>query len=343
MSILDRLKAMLHALNQPADDDRRANAAPVSTVSEATDDNVPSVDQTEALILVHHLDKDGHELQTPDMIAGTIGEEIHLPAVTVPGYHLVRIDGLTRWFTQPKARIVLTYERQAGQPVWVYAYDIDQRQLIGRPTMYRGPLRDAYRVTAPTVAGFKLLRSVGDLTGEYTTTSKTVLFFYRNQNWQQTDLSTGFVQIRSTTAVYPYPGATATHYPTKLQPGSTYKTYMRVQLNNGGTWYSIGDDQWIAAPHVELTTGSALLPTLPAGYHVQDQRPIHQTGVVNFVPGKAVHTYLEPYGRYLTTVHHGTTLELSERLADDNGVVWYRIKGRGYLPGRYLTKLDPPY
>ncbi|POD85911.1 hypothetical protein S101258_01223 [Lactiplantibacillus plantarum subsp. plantarum] len=70
------------------------------------------------------------------------------------------------------------------------------RELIGRPTMYRGKLGTPYEISAPTVAGFKLLRSVGDVTGEYTTTSKTVLFFYRNQNWQQTDLSTGFVQVK---------------------------------------------------------------------------------------------------------------------------------------------------
>ncbi|RRK09977.1 hypothetical protein D1831_09750 [Lactiplantibacillus garii] len=342
MSILDRIKSMLRALNQPNASADSASAGDLTAVS-ASDDTTPSVNHTDALILVHHLDSAGNELQAPDMIAGKIGEEIHLPAVNVAGYHLVHIDGLTRWFTKPQARIVLTYERQAGQPIWVYAYDIDQRQLIGRPTMYRGQLKTPYKVTAPTVAGFKLLRSVGDLTGEYTTTSKTVLFFYRNANWQQTDLSTGFVQIKTLTAVYPYPGATTTNYLTKLQPGSTYKTYMRVRLIDKTTWYAVGDDQWIAESHVQLTTGVALLPQLPAGYRTQSKHPVQQTGVVSFVPGKRVHTYLEPYGRYLTTVPHGERVTLIERLADDNGVVWYRVKGRGYLPGRYLTQLDPPY
>ncbi|CAJ1227100.1 MucBP domain-containing protein [Lactiplantibacillus xiangfangensis] len=340
MSILDRLKTMLRALNRTTNDDRSATSI---TATEPDSANPLSVNHTDALILVHHLDADGNEIQTPDMIAGTVGEEIHLPDVSIAGYHLVHIDGLTRWFTKPQARIVLTYERQAGQPVWVYAYDIDQRQLIGRPTMYRGQLGTPYQVKAPTVAGFKLLRSVGDLTGEYTTTSKTVLFFYRNQNWQQTDLSTGFVQIKTLTAVYPYPGATTTDYLTKLQPGSTYKTYMRVRLTDHTTWYAIGDDQWIAEQHVQLTTGVALLPQLPAGYRAQTKQRVKQTGVVSFVPGKQVHTYLEPYGRYLTTVEHGETVTLIERLADDNGVVWYRLKGRGYLPGRYLTQLNPPY
>lgn len=335
---------MLRALNQPVKTEHRTSQpTDVVAPTSETDEHALQANATDALLLVHHLDSDGHELQAPDMIGGKIGEEIHLPAATIAGYHLVHIDGLTRWFTQPKAQIVLHYERQAGQPIWVYAYDIDQRELIGHPTMYRGQLGQPYRVKAPTVAGFKLLRSVGDLTGEYTTTSKTVLFFYRNENWLQTDLSTGFVQITAVTAVYPYPGATATRYLTKLQPGSTYKTYMRVRLSDQTTWYSIGQEQWIAEQMLQLTTGVALLPHLPAGYRTQNKRQVQQTGVVSFVPGKKVHTYLEPYGRYLTTVTHGETVELVERLADDNRVVWYRIKGHGYLPGRYLTHLDPPY
>lgn len=340
MSFLDRLKGMLQALNS-TEAATSATEAPRSIAVQTA--AAPTVNQTEALVLVHHLDQDGNELQAADMIAGTIGEEIHLPAVSITGYHLVHIEGLTRWFTTPQASITLTYERQAGQPVWMYAYDIDRRELIGRPTMYRGKLGTPYEISAPTVAGFKLLRSVGDVTGEYTTTSKTVLFFYRNQNWQQTDLSTGFVQVNKLTAVYPYPGATTTNYLTKLQPGSTYKTYMRVRLVTHETWYAIGDDQWIPETHLQLTTGDTLLLKLPAGYRVQNKRPVRQTGVVSFVPGKQVHTYIEPYGRYLTTVTHGDTVNLIERMADDNGVVWYRLQDQGYLPGRYLTKLDPPF
>lgn len=346
MSFLDRLKGMLHALN--------STEASTETTAASTEEAAPraitaqradtlATNQTEALILVHHLDQAGNTLQPADMIAGTIGEETYLPAVSIAGYHLVNIDGLTRWFTKPQASITLTYERQAGQPVWMYAYDIDRRELIGRPTMYRGKLGTPYEVSAPTVAGFKLLRSVGDVTGEYTTTSKTVLFFYRNENWQQTDLSTGFIQINHETAVYPYPGATTTNYLTKLQPGSTYKTYMRVRLVTHETWYAIGDDQWIPETHLQLTTGDQLLLKLPAGYRVQNQRPVRQTGIVSFVPGKQVHTYIEPYGRYLATVTHGDQVNLIERLADDNGVVWYCLQDQGYLPGRYLTQLDPPF
>lgn len=341
MHIFDRLKSMLQGLNRP---ESPATAEPADTATitaTTTDDQAPAVNQTSALVLVHHLDADGHELQAPDMIAGYIGDEIHLPNSNIAGYHLVHIDGLTRWFTAPRAQLILTYERQAGQPVWAYAYDIDQRQLIGLPTMTRGPLGSPYQVAAPTVAGFKLLRSVGDLTGEYTTRSKTVLFFYRNQNWRQTDLSTGFVQIRQQTRVFPYPGATTTNYLTALQVGSVYKTYLRVQLNNGDTWYNIGDNQWIAETQIQLTTSDQLLPQLPLSYRTRDQRPVQQTGIVSFVPGKQVHTYLAPYGRYLTTVADGEKVVLTERLVDDNRVVWYRLQNRGYLPGRYLTDLDP--
>lgn len=340
MHIFDRLKSMLQGLNRP-ESTTTADPADTPSITATTTDQTPSVNQTDALILVHHLDVDGHELQAPDMIAGYIGDEIHLPNVDISGYHLVHIDGLTRWFTAPQARLVLTYERQAGQPVWAYAYDIDQRQLIGLPAMTRGPLGTPYQVTAPTVAGFKLLRSVGDLTGEYTTSSKTVLFFYRNQNWRQTDLSTGFVQIRQQTRVFPYPGATMTNYLTTLQVGSVYKTYLRVQLNAGDTWYNIGDNQWIPETQVQLTNGDQLLPRLPLSYRTRDQRQVQQTGIVSFVPGKAVHTYIEPYGRYLTTVADGEKVTLTERLVDDNRVVWYRLQNLGYLPGRYLTGLDP--
>jgi len=347
MQFFDRLKTMLHALDSTESSQRPAQTVtpvdPLSadqlTVPSAT---APAVNQTPALILVHHVTTDGQELQAPEMIAGTVGDEIHLPNVNLPGYHLVDINGLTRWFTSERARIVLTYEREYGQPIWVYAYDIDQRQLIGLPTMQRGRLGDPYQVTAPTVTGFKLLRSVGDLTGEYTTTSKTVLFFYRNANWRQTDLSTGFVQIKTATPVYPYPGATTTNYWLHLPVGAIYKTYMRVQLTDGTTWYTLGEDQWIAETNVQLTNSNQLLPATPAAYRTRHKKQVRQTGVVSFVPGKQVHTYLEPYGRYLTTVTHGEKVVLTERLVDDNRVVWYRIQDRGYLPGRYLTQLDPP-
>ncbi|VDG23510.1 MucBP domain-containing protein [Lactiplantibacillus mudanjiangensis] len=341
MHFFDRLKGMLQALDSNTETPKTVNQAPVLDPGEP-DMTTPVVNQTPALVLVHHVDQAGQELQAPEMIAGTIGDEIHLPDVNLSGYHLMDIQGLTRWFTTERARIVLTYEREAGQPIWVYAYDIDQRQLIGLPVMHRGRLGDPYQVTAPTVAGFKLLRSVGDLTGEYTTTSKTVLFFYRNANWRQTDLSTGYVQIKTATKVYPYPGATTTNYWLTLPVGAIYKTFMRVQLNDESTWYTIGEDQWIAEKHVQLTNSNQLLPPTPAAYETRHKKQVHQTGIVSFVPGKQVHTYLEPYGRYLTTVTHGDTVNLTERLVDDNRVVWYRIQDRGYLPGRYLTHLDPP-
>ncbi|AVK62754.1 hypothetical protein C5Z26_00745 [Lactobacillus sp. CBA3606] len=345
MHFLDRLKSMLHDLNNPVGAGPKvvaATAAETTTTVPASDQAAtPAVQHTDALILVHHLDAAGHELQPTEMIAGFVGAEIHLPEVTIAGYHLVNIAGLTRWFTAPQAQIILTYERQAGQPVWVYAYDIDQRQLIGLPTMTRGKLGQPYQVTAPTVAGFKLLRSVGDLNGEYTTHSKTVLFFYRNQTWLKTDLSTGFIQIKTTTPVLPTPGATTTTYLTALQPGSIYKTYMRVQLTDQTIWYMIGDNQWIPESHLQLTNSQQLLPKLPVSYRARNKRQVRQTGRVSFVPNKQVHTYLEPYGRYLTTVTHGERVALTERLVDDNGVVWYQIQDRGYLPGRYLTDLDP--
>jgi len=136
MSFLDHLRGMLRGLNHP-------ETSPQSPKTITATSATPTVNHTEALILVHHLDNAGNELQTPDMIAGTIGDEIHLPDVTIAGYHLVHIAGLTRWFTTPQTSITLTYERQAGQPIWMYAYDIDRRELIGRPTMYRGQLRTA--------------------------------------------------------------------------------------------------------------------------------------------------------------------------------------------------------
>jgi len=344
MQFFDRLKTMLQSLNSDADQHQPKPTQPATPINPLTTsfETAPAVNQTPALIVVHHVDTTGHDLQTPEMIAGTIGDEIHLPSANLAGYHLVNIDGLTRWFTRERAQITLTYAREAGQPIWVYAYDIDQRQLIGLPVMHRGRLGDQYQLTAPTVAGFKLLRSVGDLTGEYTTTSKTVLFFYRNANWQQTDLSAGFVQIKSRTKVYPYPGATTTDRWVVLPVGAIYKTYMRVQLTTGETWYLLGSDQWIGESHVQLTSSSLLLPATPPAYKTRHHKQVRQTGVVSFVPGKPVHTYLEPYGRYLTTVTHGETVNLTERLVDDNRVVWYRIQDRGYLPGRYLTQLDPP-
>nr|WP_262343033.1 MucBP domain-containing protein [Lactiplantibacillus plantarum] len=65
---------MLQALNS-TEAATSATEAPRSIAAQTA--AAPTVNQTEALVLVHHLDQDGNELQAADMIAGTIGEEIH--------------------------------------------------------------------------------------------------------------------------------------------------------------------------------------------------------------------------------------------------------------------------
>lgn len=59
MSFLDRLKGMLQALNS-MEAATSATEAPRSIAAQTA--ATPAVNQTEALVLVHHLDQDGNEL-----------------------------------------------------------------------------------------------------------------------------------------------------------------------------------------------------------------------------------------------------------------------------------------
>ena len=65
-------------------------------------------------------------------------------------------------------------------------------------------------------------------------------------------------------------------------------------------------------------------------------KPFVARGTVDYVPGGDVAVYAQPYGREIGRVVHGSRIEISERVDDPSGILWYHVVQHGWISSIYL-------
>ena len=66
----------------------------------------------------------------------------------------------------------------------------------------------------------------------------------------------------------------------------------------------------------------------------------HLKAVVDYVQGKKLDVYDQPYGQTIGKVIDGERLDIIGKLNDNNGVVWYQAKDLGFINGSYVNLIQ---
>lgn len=232
----------------------------------------------------------------------------------------------------------MTARQPNGVPVWVYVEDIDTHEELAAPIILAGALGENYAVSMPHLPAFKLVESVGPMTGQFSDSTQTVRLFMRRSDWAEAQAINLFLQVKAQTPIYDETDGDETGQ--HLQPDTVAKTTYRVATMQGKFWYQIGDRQWILYDrhNVDLRETSRTDEQLAAELATPTwaTTTVHKPAVIDFVPDQYTAVYSSPYGRIIGEIRDGAQVEVTEIVDDPSGVDWYQLTDIGWVTSLYV-------
>ncbi|GEO69825.1 MucBP domain-containing protein [Levilactobacillus acidifarinae] len=308
-------------------------APPVVTPVPAPIRSTTTAAKPEATLVIRLVDTANHPLQPALVLTGKVGETVHLAFPVIPGYVLLRMDGMTQTFLNEYGLTTLVYQRKWGQPIITYLIDYDSGQLLGLPHLQRASLGATFQLTPPAVDGYHIFRAQGNQHGTYTDHAQRMLYFYRRDAWQTVQRVQQYVTLTTEHPVYDLPAGHPYGYQFPAQ--SLWRLFAIITLTDQSVWYNLGGNQWLNAEetqrhdhwerHLEIPRVTQL-----TGHNVR------LTGTVDYVPQGSVMIYREPYGEIAGQLANGELLEIRRRIVDDQQLVWYQIGPAAYINARYV-------
>ncbi|MGX6429185.1 MucBP domain-containing protein [Levilactobacillus yonginensis] len=291
----------------------------------------------QATLVIRLVDIHDQALQPALVLTGDLGSSVHFHFPEIPGYALWDIHGFTQDFISPYGLTTLIYDRCWGQPVISYLVDFDSGKLLQLPVIHRGRLDEGFALTPPDLADYHIFQAQGHQRGTFTDQSQQVVYFYRRKSWQTVQRVHQFVRLTIDHDVFDEPAGQLYDY--QFPATSLWRLFGIITLTDGSVWYNLGGEQWLNA--AETTTQDHRQTTLELPHRRNWQpQPFSQMGTVDYVPGKAVSYYQEPYGEVAGQLKHGTDLDIRVRIVDDQQLVWFQIGPDAYINARYV-KLAP--
>lgn len=229
-----------------------------------------------------------------------------------------------------------------GMPVWVYAKDVDTKTALTHARLIEGTVGDSFSVDPQTLPGYRFVSSEGTLKGTFDeTTMHTATFYYRRDNIAETEqLTDKYLHLLAD--VQPV-AAIEIAEPTgqKLWADSYVKVAQRVATREGKFWYQLSDSRWVPynMQTMKLTDNDGRSAKPISEWNrptTWAPKPFVARGTVDYVPGGDVAVYAQPYGREIGRVVHGSRIEISERVDDPSGILWYHVVQHGWISSIYL-------
>lgn len=135
-------------------------------------------------VTVQYVDEAGNAISDNEDLSGKVGSEYQTQPKEIAGYTLVKQPANpTGQFSESVTTVVYQYLKDAvviddGQPVTVQYVD-ETGQTIAAAETLAGKLGETYTTTARTIAGYELVKVVGNQNGTFGDQAQTVKFVYR--------------------------------------------------------------------------------------------------------------------------------------------------------------------
>ncbi|WP_338230650.1 MucBP domain-containing protein [Lactiplantibacillus paraxiangfangensis] len=194
---------------------------------------------TEGSITVNYLDSDGHVLAKPTTMMGKLGSAYTIEPLTIDGYTF-ESGQLTGTYTTTSQSVNLIYRKQVAQGTVTVNYVDEQGKQLAESTTMTGPVATDYTIEKKAIDGYTFLQ--GDLTGQFTTTAKTVTLTYRKDAVAQGKVTVSYLddQGKTLAPATSLTGDVDTPYVVS-QPNIAGYTYHHAEGNLTGTFAK--DDQ----------------------------------------------------------------------------------------------------
>ncbi|WP_137597333.1 MucBP domain-containing protein [Paucilactobacillus kaifaensis] len=230
----------------------------------------------------------------------------------------------------------MTESFRSGVPVWVYYIDIDTKANIQLPQLLRGLIGQHYTATQVKFHNFKFVEADSDYTGTFDDQPHTIRMYYRRKDWAEVqEVHDMFLKLSSPTMVYDMVNGLPRN--TTYPAGTILHAFKRVATSNGKFWYEIGPDQWVEYRQMSISK-NPYSDRMPKS---EEQELVvtplnNMPGRIDYIPNKMIQVYDQPYGKIINELEHDTTISITGKATNSDGVVWYEINKRGFVNGTYV-------
>lgn len=293
-----------------------------------------------ATLVVRLVDEQNRPLQPALVLTGQLNHPVHFQFPEISGYALRDIHGFTQTYLSAYGLTTLVYVRRWGQPIISYLVDFDTGRLLELPGILRGRLGTPLSLTPPNVTNYHIFQAQGQQRGTFTAHPGQVVYYYRRDSWQTVQRVHQFVFLQADHQVYDEPNGQTYGY--QFPADSLWRLFMVITLTNGDVWYNLGGEQWLSAQQTTRRAHQFINLGLPAPDTWHPEKFV-RLGTVDYVPGKAVSIYKEPYGETAGQLKDGESLEIRGRVVDDQHLVWYQIGPDAYINARYVRLAKVAY
>lgn len=285
----------------------------------------------EATIIVLFLNQQGKQIADPEIIHGTLGQRANIEFRQFKNYHLTGIHGYTLSFVHQHAVVTLNYEKALGGSVWALCRDYINSSLLTDPQFYQGKIGEAYSVSIPQIRNYIFMRAEGQLEGRFSSEQKLITLFYKNASWTDVYPDSGLLKMLRETSCYS--DIEGEKLDTPLAAGSIWRTFYHVDLVSGARWYNLGGSIWVKNSR-NMTFVSPYEDEQP-DKSLANITDVNVQATIDFIPGKSVMIFNRPCGKKIASVGNGLLVDLIKYCRAD-GMDWFFIKERGWIPAIYL-------
>ena len=249
-------------------------------------------------------------------------------------------EGITQYSV---GSAIMSEKLVEGVPVWVYYTDVDSGKTLVEPKVLRGAIGDHYEVKVPEFANYRLLHHTGNLDGVFTNQQQEARLYFRESDWAEVEKVQMYATIQEDVPTYDRPDGELQAL--EMPVGSVWRVFSRIATNNGEFWYNMGTNQWVMYKPNAFTLNNS--PVRPTSHHDEpkehnwDIQPVSARGTIDFVDGKSVSYYAEPYGRPSGTIANRSVVVINGEVSDPSGVVWFQLQGLGFINSMYVKLTGP--
>ncbi len=297
--------------------------------------NTSSEFQITSQLIFTYLDENGQAIANPDILTGISGNQINFQVPSFHDYYLTAIDNFTQTFADSDQEVTFHFALKNGLPVMTYCLDTDTGMMLKSVRIALGQLGERYQIEAPTIKGYRVVSSTGATYGHYDHQVHGIIFYYRHQHWATVQPVAYFVKLTAAHNVYSNPNGQL--LTTGLPATIIIKVFARIDLDDQSSWLNIGGFEWIK--NTQLEPSDPPTHNLIGPITKTSRNPVRLAGTVNFVPGKSIAVFDEPYGQRVGALLHGSRVSVRSTIVDDQGLVWYEMANQTVIPKSYL-KID---
>lgn len=293
---------------------------------------IEPIPKIQSRVTFFYLDEDDNPIKKPDILIGNSGERFSIQLPSFDRYYLSAIDAFSTYFEDDDQEVTLRYALKDGLPVLVYFLDIDTGKVLRHVRIFSGKLGKPYNVHAEDIPDYRVINNTGQTYGYFDDRTHGIIFYYRRINWQTVQPVEYYVRLKSDHDVFDEPNGEVLK--TGLPANVIAKVFARIDTTDNRSWLNIGGFEWIQNDHLEPSDPPTnhLIPPITK----TSRNPVMLFGTIDFVAGKPIDVFDEPYGNTVGVLENGSRISIKARIVDDQGLIWYELADQSVIFSEYV-------